>query len=96
MYYIKVHRIEKEVIVAACDKEVYARRFKQGKLKFFADPEFYGDKLFGEKEMLELFREATIINLAGSKCIRAAINADLVDPENIIRVESCEHAQVMK
>jgi len=96
MYYAKLHKTEKEVILAACDKEVHARKFSEGKLRFFADPNFYGDKLFGEKELLRLFEEATILNLAGARCVEAAIKAKLVEPENVLSIATCRHAQVMK
>lgn len=96
MYYAKVHKIEKEVILAVCDKEVHARKFSEGNLRIFADPRFYGNKLFGETEIIKLFEEATILNLAGARCVEVAIKAKLVEPENVLSISSCKHAQVMK
>lgn len=95
-YYAKVHRIQEEVILAVCDAEIYNRSFRDGKLKFFTDPKFYGDMLFSDEEILKLFEEATILNLAGENCIKLAIEKELVDPENVLSIDKCRHAQVLK
>ena len=95
-YYAKLHRIQEEIILAVCDMEVYNKNFRDGKLKFFADPKFYGDMLFSEEEIIKLFEEATILNLAGENCIKLAIEKELVDPENVLSIENCKHAQVLK
>lgn len=96
MYYSKVYRQKGEILLAVCDKDIHDRTFDNGKLRFHVDPSFYGKDEIGEDVLKELFDEATIINLAGNRCIGLARKLGYVDLENVMEIESCSHAQVIK
>ena len=44
----------------------------------------------------ENFEEASIINLAGRMCVELAIKLGYVDPENVLNIGECSHAQVVR
>jgi hypothetical protein len=96
MYYAKVYKKKDEVLLAVCDKDIHNKTFENEKLRFFVDPAFYGGEEKGEDELLELFDEATVINLAGKTCVNLAIRAGYVDPQNVIDIDTCTHAQVIR
>jgi len=96
MYYSKVYRQRGDVLLAACDAEVHNKTFENESLRFFVDPAFYGDEGVSEEELLKLFEEANIINLAGKMCVELAIKNGLVDPENVLNIAGCIHAQVVR
>ncbi len=96
MYYTKVYRQKEEILLAVCDKEIHNKTFDNGKLRFHVDPSFYGKDMVEEDALAGLFDEATIINLAGDRCIELARRLGYVDIENIMKIESCSHAQVIK
>jgi hypothetical protein len=96
MYYSKIHRRGRDVVLAVCDAEVHNKTFENEKLSFFVDPFFYGKKGISEEELVEFLEEANIINLAGKMCVDLAIKSGYVEPENVLEVGGCSHAQVVR
>jgi hypothetical protein len=96
MYYHKIHEKDNNVLLAVCDKKAHNKLFEDERLQLFVDPNFYGRERVKEEALIELFREADIINLAGKKCINLAIKSGLVEPENILDIGGCSHAQVLR
>jgi hypothetical protein len=91
-----MHRKEGKNVLAVCDKEACNQTFEDGNLQIFVDPAFYGVKEVEEKELVSLFEEANIINLAGRLCVDLAIRLGYVDPENVLEIDTCAHAQVLR
>jgi hypothetical protein len=96
MFYSKIYRKKSDVLLAVCDQKVHDKAFEDGGLNFYVDPDFYGKNGTSEKELLSLFEEADIINLAGCACVDLAIKAGIVDPENILEFGGFKHAQVVR
>ncbi len=94
-FYYKIYRRENDVILAVCDKEVLGKRVESGEIVLFAKPEFYKGEEIGE-EVMELFEEATIINLMGKKIVELALKNGWVEEEGIIEIEGVAHAQIIK
>jgi len=83
-------------MLAVCDRAVHNKVFNSGELNFFVDPDFYGLKGASEGEIVGFFEKATIINLAGKNCIELAQKKGIIDPESVLDVGGCRHAQVVK
>ncbi len=96
MVYLRVIETEGEKIVAICDEELLGRRFSEGGIVLYADPKFYGGSLVPLSVALVEAQDATIINMIGEKIVRAAIEAGLVHPQAVLRVEGVPHAQVVR
>ena len=96
MYYSRVYQKAGETLLAVCDKKVANKTFEEGKLHLFVDPSFYGGDEVREEELIRLFEEASVINLAGRMCVELAIKLGYVDPENVLNIGECSHAQVVR
>jgi hypothetical protein len=96
MYYSKIHRRDGIVVLAVCDADAHNKTFEDEKLHFFVDPAFYGKKGISEEELTGLLEEANIINLAGRMCVDLAIKSGYVEPENVLDIGGCRHAQVVR
>lgn len=96
MFYSKIHRRDGAVVLAVCDAQAHNKTFEDGKLSFFVDPSFYGKKEVSEEELLGLLEEATIINLAGNACVDLAVKSGYVEPENVLEISGCRHAQIVR
>lgn len=96
MYCSKTYRQQGDILLAVCDEEVLSKRFQNGEVNFYVDPSFYHGEKVSEETLLDLFKEANIINLAGQRCIDLAIREGFVDPENILDLGKCRHAQVLR
>lgn len=93
MVYVKVHRKEGEVLVAACDRKVLGKAVSEGDVCLNILPGFYqGDKINVEDLGKEL-DEATVANLAGKEVVEYAILQGYIDRENVLEVAGIPHAQ---
>ncbi|ANF22920.1 DUF424 domain-containing protein [Thermococcus piezophilus] len=96
MIYIKVYRVQGEVLLAACDKELLGKTFREGKLKLEVKERFYKGELVELDTLEELLEEATIANLVGERCVEKAIELGYVDENRVLRIEGVPHAQMAK
>lgn len=96
MIYVKVYRVQGEVLLAACDEELIGKTFREGELKLEVKERFYKGELVEEDRLESLLEEATIANLTGERCVSKAIELGYVDPERVLRIEGVPHAQMAK
>jgi len=96
MIYIKVYRVQGEVLLAACDEELIGKTFREGELKLEVKERFYKGELVEEEKLKELLEEATIANLTGERCVTKAIELGYVNPERVLRIQGIPHAQMAK
>jgi len=94
--YVKVYRIQGEVLLAACDEELLGRTFREGELKLEVREKFYGGEKVDEEALDGLLREATIANLVGKRCVERAVELGYVDERRILRIGDVPHAQIAK
>lgn len=95
-YYVKVYRVQSEIMVAACDENVHGKCYEEGEVVLRGERKFYGNKLRSREEALELLRQATIANLLGEDIVGQGIKIGLIAPENVIRVRGVPHAQMVR
>ncbi len=95
-FYVKVYRVQSELMVAACDEEVYGKCYEEGEVVLRGEKKFYGDELMSRKETLRLLRQATIANLLGRDIVEQGIKIGIIKPGNVIRVKGVPHAQMVR
>lgn len=91
--YLRVRRVNNEVLVAICDEEIVGKTFREGKLKIEVKKEFYCGELVPIEKGIEAIKEGTIVNIVGNNIVSEAINAGLIHPQAIIKIEGVAHAQ---
>ena len=91
----KMHRHEKELILAACDEEILGQTFREGGMHITVNEKFYGGDLMAEEEFADRLRAVTIINLVGNRVVDLAIAAGIVDPEAVFVIGGVKHAQAV-
>ncbi|MEM4156166.1 MAG: DUF424 domain-containing protein [Archaeoglobaceae archaeon] len=92
---MKIYRVRGEVLVAVCDANLVGKVFREGSLKIEVKEDFYGNEEFGEKEVENALRKATIANITGEMAVELAIRLGIVDKDRILRIENCPHAQMV-
>ena len=93
MVYVKVHKREGQVLVAACDKNIIGASFSEGDRSLTVLPNFYQGEQIGLEELHPLLSEATIANLVGSGVVDYALKKGYIEKENIMEVSGIPHAQ---
>jgi hypothetical protein len=89
----KVHEKGNELLLAACDKELLGKTFKEGELCLHVSQSFYGGELVNEKKLSGLMDSSTIGNLVGDRVIALAVQKKLVDSKRVLRIKKIPHAQ---
>jgi hypothetical protein len=95
MMYVNIYQKEGETLVAACDKEVLGRSFKEGKLRIDVSAGFYGGRLTSIDELEKLLSEATIANLTGNRVVDCAVKEGFIDEERVLEISGIKHAQLI-
>jgi hypothetical protein len=96
MIRLRRHSCGHELLVAACDSALVGKRFEEGELRLEVSERFYGGENVDARMLVEVLALATIGNLVGQETVEAAIEAGLVDPECVIRVQGVPHAQIVR
>ena len=93
---IKIHNHANEVILAACDEALLGKTFEEGELQLEVHEAFYDDLRVDEEDLVSQLNNFTIANLVGENTIKCAIDAGLVNEDNIIRIQGIPHVQIYK
>ena len=96
MMYLKIHIIESEIIVAACDRDLIGKTFRDSELTIHVSKGFYKGYSATEAEVIDALRKATIANLLGEKAISCGVKSGVIDQDNVITVGGVKHAQMVR
>lgn len=93
---VRVYRRGKQIVVAACDRELLGKTFKSGELRLHVSEQFYGEEFGGEERLLEALQSCTTANLVGRKTVELAIRAGFIDRAGVLYIDEVPHAQLFR
>ncbi len=93
--YLKVYKIDNEVLVAVCDEKYIGKEFTEGNAQLKISDKFYGRTPASCAEVTAALQEATIANLVGEESVACAIDAGVIESGNIIYIADVPHAQMI-
>ena len=93
--YLKVYKIENEVLVAVCDEKYLGKEFSEGNAQLKVSDKFYGQTKATCAEVTAALQDATIANLVGEESVACAIDAGVIEADNIIYIAEVPHAQMI-
>jgi len=87
--YVKIYRVNGEVLVAACDEELLGTTIvdSEKNIHIYVNPAFYEGELMSIRDALEVLKTSTQGNLIGKNIVEAAVRAGLVDSTAILSVK---------
>ncbi len=92
----KIHKtFDGRNVLAVCDSDLLGKKFEEKDLQIDLNSAFYKGEEKSEKEILELFKKASTINLVGKKSVELGIKAGIIDKEKVIKIKGVPHAQVL-
>lgn len=92
--YVKAYKASRDFLVAACDRDLLGKCFREGGLKLEVAENFYKGSLASCKELADMLKDATIANLVGERTVRCAISKGFIDEKNVIKICGVPHAQM--
>jgi len=95
-FYVKVHSLRENKVVAICDEEILGKKFENEDCNIEIKDSFYKGELKGEKEVMHILKIAPNINLVGERTIGLAINLGIINEEDTIKIGNTKHAQTFQ
>jgi hypothetical protein len=90
---MKMMSVRGEVLLAAADKSLIGKAFRQDRLHIEVNESFYGEVRVSEETFVSALGICTIANLVGKIVVGIAIREGFVDPDNVITISGVPHAQ---
>ena len=94
--FLRVYKLQKCTLVAACDSNLLGETFREGKLKLEVRVDFYRGARSTILDALAAIESADIANLVGKAIVQAAVERKLVDPSAVIDIGGVPHVQIVK
>ncbi len=88
----KFHRQGGEILLAACDSELFGKCLEADEIKLDLGTEFFNGEKVNEEEFCSMLVQATSANLVGSRTIGLAVKMEMVHPDSVIEVCGVQHA----
>jgi hypothetical protein len=83
------------LLVAICDRGCLGETYTDGEVSLTVTEEFYGGDPGDAEDVVDALTRASVANLVGERCVDVAIDAGLVDEENVLELEGTRHAQLL-
>jgi hypothetical protein len=93
--YLKIYKVDNEVMVAVCDEKYLGRELSDGKAQLKITEKFYGRTPASCEEVATALQEATIANLVGEESVACAIGAGIIEEGHVIYISNVPHAQMV-
>ncbi len=89
----KFHNIGGEILLAACDLELFGKTIDDPTgLSLNMQGGFYDGPEVTEEEFCNMLAQATSANLVGERVVKIAVQQNEIDPENVKEVAGVPHA----
>ena len=93
--FARIHKNERDAILAACDEELIGRSFSDGRAKLDVSEIFYKGESIDRPALAERMKSVSIMNLVGSEVVAVAIEEGYVSEEDVIEIDGIKHVQVV-
>ena len=92
---VKIHKANNKKIVAICDANLICKKFETRNLQLDLTSSFYKGEKKSAEELIELLKNAYIVNIVGKESISLALKARIIEKTNIIKIMNIPHAQAI-
>ncbi len=93
MIVYRFQKVGKEIVLFGCDKDILGSKLKADNgVIVELRSSFFGNKTCNEKELVEMFNKATIVNLFGSRAVGAV--KDQID--TILFIDGIPHIEMYR
>ena len=93
--YLKVYKIDNEVLVAVCDEKYLGRMLADDHAQLNVTEKFYGRQPANCEQVATALQEATIANLVGEESVACAVSEGIIESSNVIYIQDVPHAQLI-
>ncbi|MBN1389885.1 MAG: DUF424 family protein [Candidatus Thermoplasmatota archaeon] len=91
---MKLHSIQGQLILAACDRQLLGRRLNNGDVPFPISQNFYGGDTVNDDTFLNIISHVTSANIVGNHCVGLLMESGVVDPSAVMIIDDIMHVQI--
>ncbi len=84
------------LLVAVCDTDVLGETFENGDVSITVTEEFYGGEEANQEAVVNSLTRASIANIVGTEAVEVAVEAGIIDRQNVLEIGSTQHAQLVR
>ena len=89
----RFHRVGGEILLAACDSELYGKCLEDDSgLRVSLAGDFYAGSEVTEEEFCGMLVQATSANLVGERTVKAAVEQEFIHQDGVLLVGGVPHA----
>ncbi len=96
---LKERRTERGLLVSVCDTDVLGESFENGDVSLTVEEGFYAGEDADEVDedaVVESLGRAAVANLVGTECVEVAVEAGIIDADQVLEVGDTLHAQYLR
>jgi hypothetical protein len=86
---------EEGLLVSVCDDGLIGETFDDGEVSLTVSEEFYGGESVDTERVRESLLRCDVANIVGTDSVALAIEAGVVEEDNVLDVDGTRHAQVL-
>jgi hypothetical protein len=94
MFSVKIHKVDSEVLLACCDRELLGAELTDGELSLKMSEGFYGGEIVDDKTLADLLKNSTSANIFGDKAVGVAVSKGYVSESSVLSFSGVKHAQL--
>ena len=88
----KFHNIGGEILLAACDCDIFGKVLEDSEVVLNLTGAFYDGPEVSEEEFCNMLAQATSANLVGPKVVDIAVKQSEIEPSNVKEIAGVPHA----
>jgi len=92
---MKIHRNERDTILAACDEDLVGMTFKGDGTKLDVSEIFYKGEAVDRNGLADRMKNVSIMNLVGTETVAVAIEEGYASEDSVIEIGGVRHVQVV-
>jgi len=93
--FMKIHRNERDTILAACDEDLVGMTFKGDGTKLDVSEIFYKGEAVDRNGLADRMKNVSIMNLVGTETVAVAIEEGYASEDSVIEIGGVRHVQVV-
>src|SRR5579875_586165 len=92
----KTHKVVNTVLVNICDEELLGKTVKGNGVDMHISRDYFGNERVSEQEAINMIKESSIVNLAGSRIVEKVVKAQLASKLAVKNVGSVSFLMIYK
>ena len=93
---VKKHKTQdRRLILAVCDTELLGKVFEEDERLLNLGSGFFNGEEMDDNAVVELMKQAYVINIVGENSIKLAIGGGFVSKDQVLRIKNVPNAQVV-